>query len=345
MTTLSETDLGRAPTMREVAALAGVSLKTVSRVVNRETGVSLELASRVQHAVRMLDYRRNLTASSLRRTDQKTATIGLLLEDVSNPFSSALNRAIEDAAKLRNILVFAGSSDEDPVREREVLLAFVSHRVDGLIVVPTTQAHHSLLREQRYGGPVVFVDRPVPFVDADAVLVDNRAGAQEAVGHLVAHGHSRIAFLGDTRSIWTASERHLGYMEGLAIQGVQLDPKLVRQDIRGTEHAQWAVQELLKGSDPPTAVFTGQNLITVGAVHALQQLELQHQIALIGFDDFLVSDLLDPRVSVVAQAPTMLGQSAADLLFSRLDGDTSPPRKIVVPTQLIARGSGEIPPH
>jgi LacI family transcriptional regulator len=342
LTTLAKTVGGgdRAPTMRDVAALASVSLKTVSRVVNQESGVSPELVRRVLDAVALLGYRHNLTASSLRRTDQKTATIGLLLDDSSNPFSSELLRAIEDVAWERGTLALAGSSDEDPDRQRELLHALVSRRVDGLIAVPASGNQGSLLRERLLGRPMVLVDRPAP--EADSVTVDNRAGAARALRHLVAHGHRRVAFLGDLRSLWTATERHAGYIEGLAAEGITLDPRLVVMDVRGVEPAERAVAGLLAGPEPPTALLTGQNLITIGAIHALQRLGLQQRVALLSFDDFPLADLLVPRVSVVAQDPTAIGRTAAELLFARLDGDRRPPRHVVVPTRLIARGSGEL---
>jgi LacI family transcriptional regulator len=342
LTTLAKTVGGgdRAPTMRDVAALASVSLKTVSRVVNQESGVSPELVRRVLDAVGLLGYRHNLTASSLRRADHKTATIGLLLDDSSNPFSSELLRAIENVAWRRGTLALAGSSDEDPDRQRELLHALVSRRVDGLIAVPASGNQSSLLSERRLGRPMVLVDRPAP--EADSVTVDNRAGATRALRHLVAHGHRRVAFLGDLRSLWTATERHAGYIEGLAAEGITLDPRLVVMDVRGVEPAERAVAGLLAGPEPPTALLTGQNLITIGAIHALQRLGLQQRVALLSFDDFPLADLLVPRVSVVAQDPTAIGRTAAELLFARLDGDRGPPRHVVVPTRLIARGSGEL---
>jgi LacI family transcriptional regulator len=343
LTTLTKRDgsAARAPTMRDVAALAGVSLKTVSRVVNHEPGVSPELTGRVLDAVGLLDYRHNLNASSLRRGDQKTATIGLLLEDISNPFSSALHRAIEDIARQRGTLVLAGSSDEDPNRQRELLQALVSRRVDGLIAMPASGNQHALLGERRLGRPMVLVDRPSP--DADGVVVDNRAGVGRGIRHLAAHDHRRIAFLGDLRSIWTATERQAGYVEGLAAEGIMLDPRLVRMDVHGIDVAERIVHELLTATDPPTALLAGQNLITIGAIRALRRLGLQHRVALLGFDDFPLADLLNPGVSVIAQNPRGLGQAAAELLFARVDGDRTPPRTVVVPTHLIARGSGEVP--
>src|SRR6059036_3383628 len=153
--------------MREVAALAKVSIKTVSRVVNGESGVSPRLAKRVIAASERLNYRHNLTASSLRRSDGRSLTIGVVLEDVANPFASALHRAIEDVAVERAVLVLAGSSDEDERRERRLVAAFASRRVDGLIIQPSSHDHSYLLRERRAGTPVVFVDRPPSSLDAD----------------------------------------------------------------------------------------------------------------------------------------------------------------------------------
>jgi LacI family transcriptional regulator len=330
--------------MRDVAALAGVSLKTVSRVINREPGVSSQLVDRVLEAVRLLDYHHNMTASSLRRADQKTASIGLLLEDVANPFSSTLHRAIEEVARQRGTLAFAGSSDEDPVREGELLRAFVARRVDGLIVVPSSRADGGFWSErERLGTPTVCVDRPAAFREVDSVTVDNLEGARLAVRHLVAHGHRRIAFLGDLGTIWTAEQRRLGYLEGLAAEGIPHDAGLVRQDLTSIEAAEHAALALLAQREPPSALFTGQNLVTIGAIHALRRRGLQRRVALVGFDDFLLADMLDPAVTVVAQDPTTLGRTAAELLFARLDGDRDPPRQVVVATTLVPRGSGEIP--
>ena len=330
--------------MNDVAALARVSIKTVSRVINGQSTVAPEIVARVEHAVRLLEYHPNVAAISLRRADHKTSTIGLLLEDVANPFASTLHRAVEDTAKRHGMLVFAGSSDEDPDREREVLGAFVRHRVDGLIVMAAGRHQDGLLVEQRrQGKPVVFVDRLVELLDTDSVTADNRVGAREAVRHLAAHGHRRIAFLGDARSIWTARERHAGYSEGLLMVGIPYNPELVRQDFPTIELAEGAALDLLASADPPTALFTAQNFITLGAVRALRQRDLQHRVALIGFDDLTLADLLDPATSAIVQDPHTEGRIAAELLLARLGGDRSPSKHVVVPTRLVARGSGEIP--
>jgi LacI family transcriptional regulator len=342
--TLSETvPLMRPATMRDVAALAGVGLKTVSRVVNGESNVSAETRARVEAAIDRLDYRQDINASLLRRRGRKTATIGLVLEDVSNPFSSALHRAIENRARERGVMLFTGSCDEDSDRERELIGTFRRRRVDGIIVVPASSDHRYLIPEQRAGTPLVFVDRPARFLNADSVTSDNVGGAKRAVSHLAAFGHRRIGFLGDTLEIQTAADRLQGYSLGLAALGLQTDPAIVRTGLRGVDVAARAATELLGAEDAPTALLTAQNLITIGALHALRELSLEHQTALVGFDDIELADLLEPAVTVVAQDPAAIGGAAADMLFRRLDGDDSPPEDVVIAVELVARGSGEIP--
>jgi LacI family transcriptional regulator len=331
--------------MLDVAALAGVGLKTVSRVVNAEPGVSPALEAKVKRAIEQLNYRRDANASMLRRLGGKTQTIGLVLEDVSNPFSSALHRAIEDSARARNVLVFAGSCDEDGLREREIIGSFRDRRVDGIIVVPASSDHTFLYEEQRAGTALVFVDRPAAHLDADSVASDNVKGSVAAVEHLLAHGHRRIAFLGDLPSIWTAEERLRGYTQAITQAGIHYDDGLIRTGLRGSDAALHAVDELLALPHPPTAIFTSQNLLTIGGIRALRNAGLQHRIALIGFDDVALADIVEPGLSVVAQDPQAIGHAAADLLFRRMEGDTSPSVHHVVPVELIARGSGEIEPR
>lgn len=327
--------------MTDVAALAGVGLKTVSRVVNTEPGVSPMLEAKVRRAIEQLNYRRDANASMLRRLGGKTQTIGLVLEDVSNPFSSVLHRAIEDSAQARNVLVFAGSCEEDARRERELIGSFRDRRVDGIIVVPASHDHTYLYEEQRAGTALVFVDRPAAHLDADSVVSNNTGGAVEAVEHLVGYGHRRIAFLGDLLSISTAHERLEGYTQALDRAGIH-DGSLIRTGLRDSDAGARAVDELLALPDPPTALFASQNLLTIGAIRALRRAGLERRVALIGFDDVALAEIVEPAISVVAQNPQAIGRAAAELLFRRLDGDNSPFVHHVVAVELIIRGSGEI---
>ncbi|MGN6598242.1 MAG: LacI family DNA-binding transcriptional regulator [Actinomycetes bacterium] len=334
------------PTMKDVAALAGVSLKTVSRVVSDVPTVAPELAEKVRAAADKLGYRPNLTASHLRRSDRRTNSVGLLLEDVSNPFSAAVHRAVEDFFRGQHVLVLAGSLDGDPARERELTRRLIDRRVDGLIVMPADGDHRYVISEQLAGTAFVFIDRePSPLL-ADTVVSDNLPAARAAVQHLLQHGRRRIAFLGDDLSVATAAARFAGYREALTHAGIGLDESLVRHGLRNAEQARTAAASLLDdvGSPgAPDAIFASQNLVTVGAIEALHHAGVQHQVALVGFDDVPLGALLRPGVTVMAQQPGEIGRLAAERLAARLAGDRSAPRVYTVPSRLVVRGSGELP--
>jgi LacI family transcriptional regulator len=334
----------RRATMNDVAALAGVSLKTVSRVINGETTVNPELAQRVHVAAEELRYQPNFGASALRRIDRRTSTIGVLLQDLSNPLAATMLRSIESVASDRNVSVLSGSLDDSLEREHELTTSMSRHGVDGVIIAPASHDHHYLVTEQQAGVPYIFIDRPPQNLMADQVLVDSRAGAADAVRHLIKHGHRRIGFLGDSSSLFVGHERHLGYTHALTTAGLPIDPAIVARDLRTIGGAQEAVHNMLTSTNPPTAFFASQNLLTVGAVHALRHAGVHHHTALIGFEDFLLADLLDPGVSVVAYDVSAMAALAAQLLFDRIDGLRPAPRHFVTPTTLIRRGSGEIEP-
>jgi LacI family transcriptional regulator len=327
--------------MVHVAQRAGVSLKTVSRVVNGEAGVAEGTIAQVQAAIEELGFRRNETASHLRR-GSTTTSLGLVLMDVADPFYSTLTRAVEEVALRHGFLVLAGSSDEDTERERELALSLCSRRVDGLLVVPAGEDQTYLQPEIAAGTPVVFVDRPGVGVKADAVLVDNAGGTRTAVEHLAARGHRHIAFLGDNPAIYTARERLRGYRDGMAATGGRADDRLVVMGPHSPLSIGAALERLRSGPRPATALVTGNNRITVLVLRALAASQGWHP-ALVGFDDLELADLLRPGLTVIEQDAAALGHHAAELLFSRIAGDKSPAQRVVLPTRLIARGSGELP--
>jgi DNA-binding LacI/PurR family transcriptional regulator len=341
--------------MRDVARVAGVSLMTVSRVVNREPGVQPETAAKVERAIRQLGYHRNDAARQLRRHTEPTQTIGLLVDDIANPFFATLARAVEDAARLHSCVVLIGSSNDSLAREREVFSAFAARRVDGVILVPAAGSHRYLRAQQDLGVKIVCVDRPAANLKADTVLVDNRHGAHQAVRHLIGHGHRRIGYLGDREDIWAVRERYAGFAAALAAAGLAPDPALVRHGLRSPAEAAQAVAALIRQPDPPTAIFASNDLVTMGVIDGLQDAGCYGPaggsvpgrpapVALIGFDEFALADKLTPAVTVVAQDPAAIGATAAQLLFARIAGDTSSPRDVVLLTRLVARGSGEIAP-
>ena len=331
--------------MRDVAALAGVSVKTVSRVVNDEPGVSPDVRDRVITAVARLDYRPNLAASNLRRTGARTGLVGALVQDLSNSFSASLLRALEDAARRHGTAVLAASLDEETDREQELVHDLVTRRVDGLVIMPASQSQEYLVSELRTGTPAVFVDRPPRGIDVDSVTVDNVGGARTATEHLLDQGHRRIAALSDLLTIHTAATRLTGFTEAYGGRGLRPDPRLVVSDIRSTDEATAVIHTLLDLDDPPTAVFAARNILASGAVRALAERGLRRDVALVGFDDFPMADLLDPPLTVIRQDVARVGKTVADLLFERIAGNTAPPRHVVLEPTLVVRGSGEIPPR
>src|ERR671921_2583128 len=231
------------PTMRDVAERAGVSLKTVSRVINAEPGVATETAERVGAAIAELGFQRNDLARSLRQ-GRSSSTIGLLIEDVGNPFYSAIAQAVEQSARAHGCLLITSSCEEDPDRERELVRALLRRRVDALLLVPASE-DHAYLRRELGDTPVVFLDRPPQGLEADAVLLDNLGGARMAVEHRVAQGHRRIAYVADPGVLYTARERLAGYREAMRAAGLEVDPDLVRLGSHDAAQAEAVVRELL----------------------------------------------------------------------------------------------------
>jgi len=325
----------RRPTMVDVARRAGVSLKTVSRVVNGEPAVGQELLDRVLAAIAELGFRRNDIARNL-RSGRVSATIGLLIEEMANPFYAAIASAAAEVAAAHDTLLMTASSEEDPERERQLLLDLCQRRVDGLLVVPAGADHSFLRREVEMGMPVVFLDRPPEQLLADAVLLDNRGGAREGVARMVAAGHRRIGVLLDTLAVYTLRERLAGAREALANARLPDSEDLVRSGVRTPEEAAAAVGEMLDRDDPPTAFFCTNNRLTVGALQELWR--RRSDAALTGFDDFELSHLMPRPLTVIGYDPRELARAAARLLFRRIGGDASWPSTTVLPTQLIDRG-------
>ena len=326
------------PRMRDVATEAGVSVKTVSRVVNRDPVVAAATAARVQSAIRRLGFRRDEMARAL-RTGGQSRMLGLVIKDLANPFYSAIARGVEEVMRGRSELVITGSSDEDPVRERELALQLCERRVDGLLIVPSGDDHSYLLPELELGMQVVFIDRLAEGVDADTVLLDNVGGSRAGVEHLLGLGHRRIAMVGDDPAIFTARERRIGFCEALADAGIEPDDAFVRIGAHDTATAEQVTRELLALPEPPTALFAGNNRIATGVLYALAA--TGRDLALVSFDDLELADLLSTPVTAVSYDASELGRCAARLLAKRLDGYTGPSELVVLPTTLISRGGRE----
>lgn len=330
------------PTVRDVAAAAGVSFKTVSRVVNGEPHVAEATAARVLEAIAELGYAVDDRARRLRRGEVHTGVIGFVLVDVANPFFSGVLRGIQDTARAADLLVLSGSTDGDLEREQALVDAFVGRRVDGLVVVTSDPDATALDVELGRGTPVVFVDIEPDRDDVDVVRSDHRAGGVLATEHLLAHGHRDIAFVGDADDVYSADEREAGFRAAMAAAGLDVPSHRVVRAGRTVEEWERFGREAFR-DEVPDAVFSAQNFVTRGLVRALHRLDLQHRVALVGHDDVVLADVVSPGITVVPQDPRELGRRAARRLLDRLEGDTGPPRRDLLAPTLLPRGSGELP--
>lgn len=322
--------------MKDVAARAGVALKTVSRVVNGEPGVTPETTKRVRGAIEDLGFRRNESARLLRTG--RTATLGLITDNCGDPDAAAIGRGVEEVARDHGFLVFTGSTDSDPAREQGLALTLCARRVDGLIMAPTSGDHEYLVPELEAGVSAVFIMRPPGLAGADVVLAGEEDGAKAAVEHLIAQGHRRIGYLGGDLNGYRARQLMRGYTEAMSAASLPVD---------GT----WttlAPQGLLDSG--VTAVFCGSREHTMRALRALAGGQdttaggRTRRVAVVGFGDFELADLVSPGVTVVSYDPAEIGRTAGELLIRRVEGDQGPARHVELPTRLIQRGSAEFPP-
>ena len=324
-------------TLRDVAREAGVSIKTVSRVVNREREVNPATAARVDEILLRLGYQPNELARGLR--GGRSHTIGLMIADISNPFYSSCAKAVEEVVRAHGYTVMLCTSSEDPQIERSYVELLNRRRVDGLLLVPAADGHEYLAAQQEAGTPVVALDRPVEGLETDLVLVKNRAGTREVIYHLIGHGHRRIAFVGDQEHVYTTRKRLEGYKEALKQAGLE---EIYRLGADGIATAKKVTEGLLESQEYPTAFFAANNLIAVGVLQALEQagLRVPDDVAFAAFDDFELAAVLHPRLTLVRQPAYELGRTAAELLFERLEKrEPSSPRRVVLPTELMIRES------
>lgn len=321
-------------------------MKTVSRVVNNERWVSPDVENRVRDAIESLGYRPDHRAQRLRMAATTTSTIGIVHADLANPFFTGVHSGVEEIASEHDLLILTGSSGESVARQEALIGAFTERRVDGLVVVPAgttscdADSSPSLSAELRRGTPIVFIDRESGF-KGDLVASDHFGGASLATRHLLDGGHRSIAFIGDRQHLSSAIERHRGFSDEVAKCGTCMPTVVI--DIDTAEAAQAAVVALLTAPEPPTAVFAAQNHLTTGAVRALHALGLQRDVALVGFDDVTMGDVIQPGVTVVPQDAAALGREAGRLLIDRMKTRGVESTRRILPVSLVARGSGEIP--
>jgi LacI family transcriptional regulator len=318
-----------AATMRDVARAAGVSLKTVSRVVNSERGVRLATQVQVRQAISTLDFHPNAAARTL-RAGHALPLVGLVIGDLANPFYSGISRGVAEVAAAHDHLVIIGSSEEHRSREVDLLTTLQRQHIAGLLVVPAPDGRGL---EGRLPIPLVCLDRPSPRDTSDVVIVDNRQGAARGVADLLARGHRRIGVVGDIQAIFTASERLLGYRAALAEAGVPCDESLLALGASDVARAEAAAGRLLEHPEPPSAIFAMNNRACVGALRAVTA--RHSSTVVLGFDDMELGGVVPSLYGCVVQDPLEMGRISAGLLFARLAGERGPWRRVVLPTKLV----------
>lgn len=329
--------VSRQPTISQVAARAGVSTTTVSRFLN---GERVGAGEAISDAIVELRFSRSRAARSLKTG--LTHSIGVVVPDITNPFFAAVVKGAESVSRQGDYNIFISNTEESQEREEAVLLDLVG-RVDGVILAAATEPSEmaAVLREPTM--PMVFLDRELDGTDAfDSVLVDNEGGARAAVEHLLELGHTRIGLISGPLDTTPGRGRHDGFVVAHERAGVEVDPALVQQGDFRREGGYQAMLRLLALERPPTAVFSGNNLMTIGALCALDamRVSIPRDLSLIGFDDLELAELLSPPLTVVDRPMEEQGALAMRLLLGRIESrEPVAPQQIVLETQLRVRAS------
>jgi len=332
------------PTLKDVAEHAGVSYATVSRVLANKPHIREETRQRVLRAVKEVGYRPNRVARSLQ--SQSSQIIGVVVSDIVYDFFPPLLRAIEHYVSQHDFGLFLCNSDEDPVKEKRCVNLLVEENVAGVIIAPTVEENDAIdqLRDARI--PVVTVDRRIKnrtFVDS--VVIDNAKSAFQLVDHLVANGYRRIGAIIGSLELYTARERYSGYRQALEHYGIPVDPTLLATNTPTFDNGYTLALSLLRMNEPPTALFTSNHLLASGAFKAIKEVgfTIPDDIALVTFDNSVWTELVEPKLTVVAQPTAELGYAAADLLIQRINTPDRPCQNVTLDAELIVRGSSQ--PH
>lgn len=327
--------------LKQVAERANVSIATVSRVLNNKDIVNPETRAKVENAIRDLNYLPNRVAQRLRSTSSKKKLIGVVLPDIQNPFYVDVIRGIEETAYRNQFVVMIGNFSQDEEKERLYLEILQSEEVDGMIVAPAHGRDQNILKVIENDFAVVCIDRGLADVDVDVVKVDNEEGVFGAIEYLISLGHKRIAHITGMPQIPTTAERVKGFERAMKKHGIKIDPDLIRPSNSSYESGAELMAELLSLKKPPTAVFTANNLITLGALRTIHErgCKVPDDISIIGFDDMYWSMSLNPPLTAVRQSGYEIGKRAASMLLAGIFTPQRSKRQVVLPTELIVRKS------
>ncbi|WP_372772556.1 LacI family DNA-binding transcriptional regulator [Mangrovibacterium sp.] len=327
--------------MNEVAKRAGVSIATVSRVLNNSESVNEETRMKIIKAIKELKYQPSRVAKRLRSKSGAGNLLGVLIPDIQNPFYVDVLQGIEDVAYQNNYVIIMCNFSQDEKKEAHYLEILESEAIDGLIAAPAHEDDPRIKKIMRNGLPVVCVDRGLKGMDVDIVWVNNEEGAYQAVSYMIGEGYKRIAHIGGLTTIPSSRLRLSGYLKALKDHGLQVDENLIVQGDSSYAGGVKFTEQLLKLSSPPDALFTGNNLITLGALEVInrEKLQIPRDIAILGFDDMNWANALNPPLTAVRQPAYEIGKRAGELLIQRIKDPKRPCIQMTLNSELKIRNS------
>jgi len=331
-------------TITDVAKMAGVSITTVSHVINKTRFVSEELVERVNAAIDGLNYQPSALARSLRT--KTSGTIGIVIPDNTNPFFAEVVRGIEDFYFEHGYSVFLCNSDGDSDKEYHHLKLLREKNVDGLILVSAGDDRDSQELLEEGTIPSVIIDREVNNLHTDSVLIDNFRGGYEATLHLIELGHKRIGCITGPSQVTPSGQRLKGYVKALGDNGISFDENLIVTGDFKSQSGHKGLKQLMQNRPSPTAIFACNDLMAIGALAASREigLEIPEQLSLIGFDDITLASMVVPKLTTVAQPKRDLGETGAKLLFQQITKDKKQEAVVLLQPNLVIRDS-TAPPH
>ncbi len=323
--------------IKQIAETAGVSTATVSHVINHTRFVSEETTRKVEKAMEELSYSPNYLAKMLK--EKKSNMIGLVIPDISNFFFTEIAAAVEKKLSGSGYNLVLCSSDEDPEKEKEKIAHILTYIPAGIIIAPTDRTcdYKGLLGNL----PAVYVDRKVERIAGDSVRMDSRSAVSNAVGYLIASGHSEIGFIGGVAGISTTDERYQGYISALLEAGLKPDPSLISFGDSRIQSGYDSCRILIERNRNMSALFVSNNLMCIGAMKYLVQhsIRVPEDISIIGFDDYDWTEITNPALSTIKQPADKMGEIAASLLLSRIADPDKPIEEIVLDGRLVLRNS------
>jgi len=328
-------------TLKDLEKATGVSKSTISRVFNEPDKVKTSTLQLVKRKAKEIGYIPSRVARRLQGGIGNAKVIGLIIPDILNPFFAEIVRGVEDIAMDKGYSLILNNSDENVERQRLCLDTLRMEGVDG-IILPPAEGEDEYVKELVEGGlNIVFIDRKMYNLSVDSILSDNEKGAYIAVSHLIKLGHKRIAYISGIPSISTTQERLRGYKKAFKEHGIDLDISLIVMGDSKQKSGEELTTELLEMPEPPTAIFTGNNMITLGAYMAFNRLgvKVPEEVALVGYDDVPWADALNPRPTVIDQSTYEIGRRAAETLISRIQNPESSPVTTMINPKLIVRES------